>query len=113
MGHRFFWTQRGKRTGMSSNRSEQRKFSNVSTTKRSRRRRIYVAYPTVLSSSSPCVIPQLYHNRPRISLNALRCPLFKMQKRKKKFRGVIGRKSVRFLKTRNDGTLMKNEECVA
>ncbi|PSN39823.1 hypothetical protein C0J52_19184 [Blattella germanica] len=94
---RFFWTQNRNWTGMSSNSSESRKFRNVSATKKSRRRRFYVVYPTVLSLSSPSFVPQLYHLRPKTLLNILRRPGFKMQKRKKKHRYFDGRNCLRSL----------------
>jgi hypothetical protein len=78
---RFFWTGNGTWTRMNANPKEQRMFSNVSATKRSRRRRVCALHPTVLSS--PSFTPQLYH-RTRTSLKTHKCPDFKMQKRRKK-----------------------------
>lgn len=96
---RCWWTRNGTWTGMNTNAPEQPKYSNVSTTKRYRRRRVCVFQPTVLSSPSPSLIPQLYH-RPRTSLNTPKCPDFKMQKRRKKHRCSTETVSVTPLKAR-------------
>jgi hypothetical protein len=95
----ILWTQNETSTGMNVSTPEQHKFSNVSATKRYRRRRVYVLHPTVLSSPSPSFTPRLYH-RPRTSLNTHKCPDFKMQKRRKKHRNFAETASVRSLKTR-------------